>query len=346
MSKAAGQGKAVLYSTNPLESGRLRLALFEAWDGRCSWCRQTLRDVTFMEIDHILPQKGFAAACKEFGKPSTFVVHQVENLAPICAAGRRCNVEKSNAVLSAAGAIYRMLERAEKTANRVRRNVEEMRSAQGHEKVILRLLSAPLDDPTVIKALSRHGGLLAQRLHAADPTLVGHYLSARRLAPRIEANPTPDHVLGPDPDDDVLLTLDSEGRAAYTVAQTVLGQDLDDVLTEGIEQVFADLSEEIRNKGLDYDDSDGGFVLAGMRRLELDDLTFTLEENELLFTLKGRVSSMHAASVVTFDDFGERQDVQRDVAVEGAFAINARAWLPFDEFALDVDLDEMRVERV
>lgn len=39
--------------SNTLEQGRLRLALFRAWGGRCAWCRAPLVDASYVDADDV-----------------------------------------------------------------------------------------------------------------------------------------------------------------------------------------------------------------------------------------------------------------------------------------------------
>lgn len=339
-------GKLVRYTKDPLESGRLRLALYEAWDGRCAWCRRPVQDHSYVEIDHILPQAKFPSARAAFGLPDTFELHGLSNLAPICAAGRRCNQEKSDSFDDQGGAISKMLKKAEERADGVAKAVQSMRLAVGVEKDLLHSLSAPLDEQPVQTAFRGYGRLLAQRLHAVDPALVEVYMTERIFDLNVEPSTTPGCLLDEDYDD-IVLPLDEAGRAAYTVAKTLFGVNLDDVLTDGLEQLIKQLDDRVDVLGEGDDGySHGGFNLTGRRSVSLDGLSSEVDKYGLIFVLRGSIDSEHSASVPRIDQNGETQYGQCDVSVDGDFIVTARFTLPYQDLEIEIDDDAVSVAEI
>src|SRR3712207_3691898 len=109
----------------------VRLALFEAWDARCVWCRQPLF-FNQMEVEHLIPkslgehgnEQSKAEVLRLHGLDAQYDVHALENLAPSC---RPCNGGKGDRPPPDAPSITLQLGRAREKAPGIRDVAERMR---------------------------------------------------------------------------------------------------------------------------------------------------------------------------------------------------------------------------
>jgi hypothetical protein len=330
--------------SNALEQGRLRLALFRAWGGRCAWCRVPLVDASYAEIDHIVAQKRFDAERAHFKFSPGANVHDVENLAPVCAAGRSCNQTKGDRMFSPA--IWDMLHVSRTVADDVRRRVRAMRNATGLDRATTTILGAALT-PQNRRVLSQWGDLLVQRVHAVDPNLSTRYLSVRYLyLEHVEVSPEPE-CMEPDPTyQAAVVELDAAGRDAYTVAKIMCGTDLDDIITEALATVVTEIDARIADVGVTDEETDGGFSLTSRRMLSAHSITAQTSAGGLLtVTGKGSLLSSHTAAISWVSDSGERLDDQSDVEVDGTFTFSARTQVSPVDFEIEVDHTWVTVQR-
>lgn len=114
----------------------LRLALWEAWDFRCAWCRQalTLQDV---EVEHLIA-KGLKGESREeqfarFGLELDYDLDSTENLVP---AHRRCNGIKSNQPLADAPIIAQLRDIAASRAPSIDAQAEKHRKGRSLTKAV------------------------------------------------------------------------------------------------------------------------------------------------------------------------------------------------------------------
>ena len=136
----------------------LRLAMLQAWDERCVWCRIPLF-FNQTEVEHLMP-KSLDAPGKQEEKAQTLSLHglatdydlnALENLAPSC---RPCNGGKGLRPPPDAPIITLTLERARKKAPGIRETAEKLRSDRKVEAAatVLRA-AAEAGHPTAIDAL-------------------------------------------------------------------------------------------------------------------------------------------------------------------------------------------------
>lgn len=336
--------KAVSYKAGKLERGRLRLALFDAWDERCYWCKRQLPDTSYVQIDHILPQKGFESARQRFARPNSHSLHGVENLAPMCDGGKSCNQEKGNAVDKAAGAIYDALDDAAKKADKVTKSVLEMREAKGVESAVLKVLA---ENPRPAeKAIKKYGRLLAQRINSVDESLLEHFDTVRQLNTSVDRGFIPDFMLD-EWTNEIDIVLSSDGRLAYRIAQRILDIDLDETLKEAIESLIGKLDQRISQKGAIYESvASSDFALVGPRHLPLDPLTVEFGNGQIMaLCLNGRVQSEHNASFTVTNTDGRLRQGESTVSVDGNFVIEVVFGNIDDEPEIRIDIEGVDISR-
>jgi hypothetical protein len=338
--------QAVRYQKdNTLEQGRLRLALFQVWHGRCAWCQTLFGDPSFVSVDHILPRKHFENERHRFGFADDETMHDVENLAPMCGSGRGCNRRKGANVYS--HATEELLRAARDVAGDVRRRVALMRAATGLDLALETSAGAPLNARNR-RVIGQWANLLVQRIHTVDPRYIEAYVSMRYLdLPELEDSPEPGCFI--DDEDEyqaAALELDAGGREAYAVARVTCDADLDEVITRALTTLVTELEDRVREVGLSRYDSDGGFVLSSRRALKVHTVrAATNSDGQLVVSGAGAIFSAHSASVISFDRAGEPRDGQVDVTVEGPFTFEASTDLLSSEFEVELDHTDVDVTR-
>ncbi len=129
------------------DNGLLRLCLYDAWGGRCYWCKEPAR-YSEIEIDHVIPKDlvgtELADALTDLGFPSDYHVHDPGNLAPIHG---RCNSEKAAAWFGRAPRYLRTLELTARTRADVIRLVRAFQRSRNLAEASLSVLMADLNDP-------------------------------------------------------------------------------------------------------------------------------------------------------------------------------------------------------
>lgn len=269
--------KAISYnSSDEHMQALLRLALFEAWNGRCHWCRRAASDATYLEIDHILPQSRYSKLTRQLTKEDkkayrnkhvTFMQglpdspDDVQNLAPICAAGRRCNQEKTNAIDSRTfGAIRTSLKKASKLCNKVKQLVQEKLDAQGVEKHLVGLIGMPTDERTR-RLVRSYGQFVLRSIWQVDRNSFDQFRTPTEISLDVDLGMVPDFFSDATRTGsgvDGLLYLDDDERVALIGAQVLFEVNASERLAEAardaVEEVDREVEAELR---VEYADLEG-----------------------------------------------------------------------------------------
>lgn len=257
--------EAVKYNPgNEHTQALLRLALFEAWNGRCHWCRLARPDATYIEIDHILPESRYAELThgltkedrKAYKKKYLALVqalptspHDVLNLAPICAAGRRCNQEKTDAIDARTfGAIRTSLKRASSKASNVTRRVRAMVDSQGLEQHLVGMIGMPVGEETR-RLVERYGQLVLSSIQKAHAPTFDVFRTPAEIALDVDLGVLPDYfskATRTGSGVDGILYLNERERVALSSLFGIdAGRMLSDAVKDAVAEVDADVAREL-----------------------------------------------------------------------------------------------------
>ncbi|WP_144573808.1 hypothetical protein [Brevibacterium jeotgali] len=226
-------------------------------------------DSTWADIDHLIPQRGFDAARSRAGLPSSFELHAVENLAPICGSGSRCNQTKPEDISGILGPIQTAVARAEQRAPAVRDRVRRVRSARGVEAGLVKFIASDIDD-RIARLGAEYGPQILQRLYAIDPQSVDEYTSSHGVEVDFHALRTN----GFDAPAPASLLVNSDGRFAFDAARRLYGVRVEEHLGEPVEAAFAEVVDQIEDEFSDRTDAyDARSTFTADR---LPDLSFSL----------------------------------------------------------------------
>lgn len=292
----------------------LRYALWRLWDRKCYWCGTPLEGSTYAEIDHILPQEGFESHLEKYAEGSSFDVHDAENLAPICAGGRRCNQRKLNKVpRNPLGAISESLDRASKLAPQVRDMQSSISRAQGVEKSIVSIVSGQLTN-RVRKLLEEYGEDLVHRLYALQPQVLESYIQHKPISGDFDPG-REDHtairavsLLS--------IPLDSKGRFIFEVSRQLFQVDLSVEVGKSIDNVVkkveAQLECKIPKSADHYQDRSDLTRLSSGYNLELMEQQYNVESSTAITAEMNLIGEgVVSASTVGHND-GEYVDGNED----------------------------------
>ena len=330
------------------ERGFLLRALVDVWDNKCHLCN-TSGDQSEFEIDHLVPPEKATAGIAAYGLDSGFDVQAPENLAPICAAGSRCNQRKSDQIFEdiGNGLVAMALAKARRLAPNVERKVVDLRAGRGLSKAIDQVLGADLDKKT--RALiQQHGRGLIQRVRAVDPALVEDAPAPYRHCPAADIYIGELPGCGPEDLGEVIVELDGEGRRIRAVLEVVCEVDLGDFVDDLLRGLFANVDEMVVEEG-PVGDFWQPFDLVGLRGASVTGLRAHRHANLLEVNVQGRCWSTHSALLFGLDaDGGFSVDGvgSCDISVEGEF--RAKASVPLDDdwdHELDIDTDDLVVAR-
>ncbi|MFF2298500.1 hypothetical protein [Arthrobacter sp. NPDC058127] len=297
-----------------------------------------------MEIDHILPRQGFQAALALFNMPPSHSLDGLENLAPICAAGSKCNQRKGNAVKERSGAIEDALERALKLSAPINADIERMRTAQGFESALVKALT---ENPEIQRrSLTNYGPLLAKRIRAIDERLLENFESTVILSPNIDNGYIPDFMVD-GWTDDLDLVLDSTGRFALRVAKEILKLDLVEVISGSLESMVGELDEKVEEIGF-VDDADlTGFSLVGPRHISLGSLNAKFGTGAILeVSVEGHISCEQNSPFTSTNVDGLLLDGNSTVSVDGSFTVRLVFGSVDDDPEIEFDLDKILITRI
>lgn len=225
----------------------LKLGLLEAWKDRCYLCKAP---VTFAvtEIDHIvpwtLPEVEVASIKAKYltsEQAQAFGVHLVHNLAPACGA---CNLRKSNKNFEDIGALALWLEDAHKKQPEVEKAVLGLRSTQGMQKALGKLLGADLSHPTSRQCLDRLGPALIDRLRLEAPeVLEGESAHEYRGEYHRDDEEEPGSFWEEPQVASVIL--DERSRRAKVVLEDVFGWEFDEALDVAVRAVAREIKKDL-----------------------------------------------------------------------------------------------------
>lgn len=280
----------------------LRHSLWLVWGRKCYWCTRPLLDATWADIDHLIPRSGFDAARSRARLPSSFELHAVENLAPICGSGSRCNQSKPEDISSILGPIQTAVARAEQRAPAVRDMVRRVRSARGVEAGLVKFIASDIDD-RIARLGAEYGPQLLQRLYAIDPRSVTEYMSSHGVEVDFHALRT-NGFEAPTP---ASLLVDSDGRFALDVARRLYGVRVEKHMGEPVEIAFAEVVDQVEDEFSDRtDEYDARSTFTADH---LPDLSFSLvswgfDESaglEIMFVVEMRTSFVCSTAVTDND---------------------------------------------
>lgn len=314
--------RPVRYTTSKPDAGWLRLVLVKEWGSRCFYCGAP-GDVGDFEIDHIVPRTRFSELREGFGLPEATDKDDVENLAPICAARGRCNQVKSDAVEHTRPRLLDALSQARERADRVRRQVVNLRKSQDVHQGLMTALADDLTDESR-SAFKQYGHQLAQRLYSVDEDLVESYLSYRQIN-------HPFQVENPHADDDEwdkgAVVLNGAGRREYWLAKEVCAVDLDQFLTDGLWEVMEQISQSGSDAARSQSDEEltfGDFTATRSGDLYVDEVSHEWDGDELVITMAGDLGVGLSASIAFAGWNGEPAYGQVEISYDGRFSIEGR----------------------
>lgn len=304
------------------------MALVAAWDSRCYWCTRT-GDQTDFEIDHIVPKTRREEGIRTYNLTDDFDVNRTYNLAPICAAGPRCNQSKSDALFAGAGAITQALAKAKARAPRIDERVRRSVQGQGLNKAIGEILVADLT-PKTKELIADQGTALVQRIYAADSAAIEGWSSTYSHTP----DPTVHigEMYGCEPDDawDIPLDLDADARTAKSVMEIVLQLPLDRFLDEALGSLAQEASA-LASRQLSRGGGWGSDVnTVGRLSISLSGLKVEPRDGseEITFTLGAELRGEYARSEITYVD-DEQRETTSGIFLDATFLV--RAYLSLDD---------------
>lgn len=330
MSAQAHHGDVRYGKGSEIVQGFLKMALVNAWGSRCYWCRR-IGDQTDFEIDHIVPRTRREEGIRVYNLADNFDVDRTYNLAPICAAGPRCNQGKSDALFAGTGAITQALAKAKDRAfgidERVRRSIQ----GRGLNKAIGEILVADLTSKTK-ELIADQGTALVQRIYAADPAAVEDWAVTYAYTPDPDIHIGEAHGCAPDDVWDIPLDFDADARSAKTVLEVVLhlpfDQFLDEALAQLVDEAAVLASEQLsRGDGWGSDVQVAGrlsIVLSGLRVETITEAAL----GDITFALDAELSGHYFRSGLTYAD-DEQRETTADVFLDAVFLVEAH--LPLDD---------------
>lgn len=335
MSQKTPQKVIAYNSSDEHMQALLRLALFEAWKGRCHWCKQAAPDATYLEIDHILPQSRYSKLTrrltkedkKTYRKKHVTFVHRlpdspddVLNLAPICAAGRRCNQEKTNAIGSHIyGAIRTSLKKASKRANQVKRLVQEKLDAQGIEEHLVGLIGMPSDDKTR-RLVKNYGQFVLRSIWQADKHSFDQFRTPAEISLDVDLGMVPDFFSDATRTGsgvDGLFYLNDDERIALSSAQVLFGVDANERLAGAARDAVNEVDREVAAK-LEVEYAD----LEGPRWLRVIDHELLPGENPEFHLTLEMTLTMGGEAVMGSDQDGNPRTGHRSVSISAEIELH------------------------
>lgn len=291
----------------------LRHVLCEVWGLQCYWCRN-FKKYLELQIDHIVPQKGSnderERLHKAFLLDTDYDVNDVGNLAPICGP---CNQAKTNADLTQYGVVITHLKKARRLASKVRTAHREFSAASDLSGALVRAAHADLDDPELRAAFEVAAPAVVQRLSELGPGKAD-YLTHREVT--VEAR---------DEQHSFFLSLDEQGRAAVSVVEHITGADLDQVLTDPIEDLFRQAEEATADAFREHDEGMGapdvGSVSIDWPTIALDVVRYSASgPGQIEFEFGGSFEGLATGSIARDAADGDGlEDVQGDATFSCRF---------------------------
>lgn len=328
------------------ERGFLLRALVDVWDNRCYWCL-TSGDQGEFEIDHLVPPGKRGEGIKAYGLPKNFDVQSPANLAPICAAGSRCNQRKNERILEEVG--NRLVATALVTAGRlaptVERKVRSLRSSRGLGLAIDKVLAAELD-PSTKRLIKDNGRALIQRVRAVDPVLLEDAPTVFGHFPAHDVHIGDLPGCGPEDLGEVVVELDGAGRGARAILEDVCGVDLGELVDEVLRNLYPLIDDMVTEEG-PSGDLWQAFELMGFRGASVTELRARRNGGLIEVAIRGRSWSQHTANVDAMDNDGQLYSSGScDIAVEGEFTASTSVDLVAGwDREVEVDTDGLALKR-
>ncbi len=295
----------------------MRLALYEVWKSKCSWCDEPV-DFNGLQIDHILPRTASTTRLAELvsqlsGRPrGDYDVHDPYNLAPICST---CNRRKKDLDLTSVPLVVTILDRAYTLRAIVIEKVEAFPTSGNVAKGLVTAIEADIDNPAARAALDEHAPRLIQKVALMDPSMADSYLITRRVRLEDPDRQSPSHVR---------LTLDSGGRNAISFLEHVCGGSLERLLVNPLLSLEEQLIEANQTQ-LEQIDIPGGVPTAGTPTATIDVVIDTVrlvrQGTTFEFAFWGRFDAdLDAPVIVPTDDGSGTVEEQGYDLVNGTFS--------------------------
>ncbi|MGA4684848.1 HNH endonuclease [Micromonospora sp. AB353] len=291
----------------------LRLALLEEWGWRCYW-RGELLTFSTAQIDHIIPRSVTSARLAELivlhHLPADFDLHAPANLGPICAS---CNNEKRDGDYLEAPVVHAKLVDAQQRAPKVVRRVQDHKTTVTIGSGLIDAATADLTGPQARQEFLEHAPAIVQTLALLDENRVDYW------TPRYF-----DHHLGGGAFMPVALALDTSGRTAQAIIETLFGCSLPDALADGLRQLTSDVETAVEETIEKYrgETGDIGPVTTDLVHTSLDFSDLRRRNGRLTARFNGVLNGEYNASVVDTDQWGdELVDRSAIVNAEIAFAM-------------------------
>lgn len=301
----------------------LRLALYEAWNQRCYWCKKPT-DFLHIQIDHIVPKsltkEQWQLAQKEFDLAPDYDLNALHNLAPIC---HDCNGagEKGDAVLMWLPGVARRQRKAAQVAPTVSTAVQKLKDSPVQARNLIKVAQMDLAHEDSRKLFASYAPAIVQKLVVA----VGE-----------EPNYTSSDGFHLNPDTGrpfVDVMLESRGRRSRDLIEHFLGQDFTAMtrsicldLLDCVERELGDLIErELLNTSLEQPVV--GQLTAIFEYLTVSELDFERDGDCITFTWGGTFQSDYFASMARSGADGELEDGQVEARLETRWRATAECGL-------------------
>lgn len=297
----------------------LRLALYEAYGGKCRSCGIPL-EFAQVEIDHLVPR---TTAPEDIGRfvhgdrVKGYDLDAVYNLAPSC---KRCNGKKSDRDLSRYLALATALEEAWAKREIVIRKAKSFQGPNAIAKFLTTMAAMDFEDADNRKMFEEHMPTLVRSLAAMNPAKAHDFDELRKVwvdDPTLEGRQL------------VFLTLNFDSRKSTTVFEDVCDLSLDDGLLMPIREVRREIIEQAKNSLEHHEFNDRNEIpavedLDGDIDINIDTIDWERRESHFSFTFGGVFDSYLSGGVsVASADGGELEALQGDVFANGRFSIEA-----------------------
>ncbi|MEV6361368.1 HNH endonuclease [Nocardia asteroides] len=305
------------YNPSDPESNMIvRIALMDAWNERCYWCK-TKRQISDVQIDHIIPrdlkkkpQQKDALVERLLGPDAVpgYELDALYNLGPICPTP--CNGDKSNHLYDAP-ILMEVLRRAAAKVPQVASFIQSYKVPTIVQKALAAVVVADLEDDRCIEALTQFAPLLASRLERIDFS-------------------TTEEIFDPTADEPelVAITMDRLGRRARDVLEVLSGQGIDGALAEPIravkraiaDRLLSDITSQVVEAGHLYPDVSPATTRMSM---ELNALRYNVDDDQ--FEMLGTFDADGVAEAAVMGADGDGlQYLQRESDGHGTFEV--RFW--------------------
>jgi hypothetical protein len=297
----------------------LRLALYEAYGGKCRSCGIPL-DFAQVEIDHLVPRtttpEGIAKLVHA-DRAKGYDLDAVYNLAPTC---KRCNGKKSNRDLSRYLALASALEEAWAKREIVIRKAKSFEGPNAIAKFLTTIAAMDFEDADNRAMFEEHMPTLVRSLAAMNPEKAQEFDELRTVwvdDPAQEGRQL------------VLVTLNLDSRKSMTVFEDVCDLSLDDALLMPVRELRHEIIESGKSSLEHHEFKDRNEIpdvdyLDGDIDINIDRIDWERSGNYFSFTFCGVFDSYLSGGVaVASVDGGDLEALQGDVFGNGRFSVTA-----------------------